>query len=446
MASTSTNKRPRTSSSSSSPKPRKAQYNVLFRKTDLSDITLESSDGCHFATSKIHLQSSSAVFRDTLLIGQDQASEQLDGLPLLKLEDNAFPLGLFLSFVQVEPTVVPSDYSLPTVLELDAALTICDKYHAPLVGRSIVSFAFPPILSIVEKSWYADRTSLDDSLIDYLALALIWSQYDSTFWVKKMIGLMGARGVKDKAVTSLMKAHTLDGLMGSGKQKGWRPFGIGDIQIDLLRRMAVEDISSLSSSIMKLLTEEEANWYDMSEGFLFSKGNISTDSSFLTSALPSSVICLFPSLLSPVCLCFLPSRPPLSPAKSTHRNSTNINRSCTSFQNFISRSSTFEPFSRDNEHPRFPDTEPINLHQSSRSCSIGSAQHIESQLTSSRSDASSPSSSSCSLYISFPSRSSHWTIHSYTHSLLYTSSPYFSQSYAHLSLSLSLSVSLSFAL
>jgi len=150
------NKRTRATSpspSSSQPpksKPRTANFAPDFDKTPRSDIILESSCGAHFATSKIYLQANSQVFQDTLLVGNDDSAEKIDGLPIIKLDDSALTLQRFLSFVHhpvVEPVPVHARVSLLTpILQLDAVLEFCDKMDSPLIGRAVAARFFPILI------------------------------------------------------------------------------------------------------------------------------------------------------------------------------------------------------------------------------------------------------------------------------------------------------------
>ena len=81
--------------------------------------------------------------------------------------------------------------------------------------------------------------------------------------------MMGVRGVEDEEVLASMKEYTLKGVLDDerSKQLGWRPFGIQDIKIDLLRRMAAENVSRLASVMMGVLIEEMMDWDDASYRF-----------------------------------------------------------------------------------------------------------------------------------------------------------------------------------
>jgi len=59
-----------------------------------------------------------------------------------------------------------------------------------------------------------------------------------------------------------MREYTLKGKWEGEEreQEGWRPFGIGDIKIDLLRRMAAENISRFATVLTSFSTSGDMDW------------------------------------------------------------------------------------------------------------------------------------------------------------------------------------------
>jgi hypothetical protein len=73
------------------------------------DIVLQSSDGVSFAIRRVHLQSSCEVFDGMLSIGTDEKDEKHEkdektGLPVVKLQDIAKQLDIFLRFIDRDQT------------------------------------------------------------------------------------------------------------------------------------------------------------------------------------------------------------------------------------------------------------------------------------------------------------------------------------------------------
>jgi len=237
MPPSASNKRARASSTSTpspqppSPRPRTAKYHKDFEKTPRSDIILESSNGWHFATSKIYLVAASSVFEDTLLVGSEGAANTVDSLPLIVLPDHRGSLIRgFLSFVQTSPQVEPP--LLPRYSTLDELLQMADKYDAPLVGRSIASHYFPILLNA------------DVQLFQLFAVALIHSQFRTRPFVEAVLVQLGNTAVGAPEVDLELIYHDSAGnkdlkMLGN---KGFRPFNLEDLPFELLERINLRDI------------------------------------------------------------------------------------------------------------------------------------------------------------------------------------------------------------
>lgn len=74
---------------------------IAFVADPKADIILESSDGVPFPIRRVHLQSSCEVFDGMLsaATGHDDEKDKKTGLTVVKLEDKASELDIFLRFI-----------------------------------------------------------------------------------------------------------------------------------------------------------------------------------------------------------------------------------------------------------------------------------------------------------------------------------------------------------
>lgn len=235
MASSSSNdskrkRGPSPPSSSSSVKPPAITYHSDFPKTPTSDVLLLSSpSNTAFETSKIYLQASSSVFAFSLLVGTDGNSEHFDDLPIIKLDEDVHLLSRFLAFVQTSPIVPP--VSISSVEAVDKLPSLCDKYDAPLVARSIAAHYLPPLLDAIDQ----ELSEVGEELCDVLALALIHFQFGNRGFVERAIRLMGYQGETKDETDVRFPIHSREGIKMSSKGVRWRPLGVGDIKLSLLK-------------------------------------------------------------------------------------------------------------------------------------------------------------------------------------------------------------------
>ncbi|KAL7411846.1 hypothetical protein BDY24DRAFT_123343 [Mrakia frigida] len=267
-ASSSSNKRPRTSSTSPEPpnsKPRQAHYvSQFFNKTDDSTLLLESFEGAHFAVQRIHLSVASTVFRDTLLIGSDDSSHHIDGLPVLKLLEPSSTLLSLLPFLQLSP-VVPLPW-IENVAELDTLLQACDKYDAVHTGRTIFNHVFPRLLT-----WIRDPEDDEDHhLQDLFALSVIThSRFDTgSDYVEEAIRLMGTQGVLDEAIDLPVQHHSMEGDKLDSARIGWRPYNIFDISPSFYERMERKHLEDFTRLRERVLTESLYSWKRAADDFV----------------------------------------------------------------------------------------------------------------------------------------------------------------------------------
>ncbi|KAL7411801.1 hypothetical protein BDY24DRAFT_122375 [Mrakia frigida] len=256
------NKRTRTSDPPSpsdlpsQPQPRPTKYVKGFEKTARSDIILESSQGFCFATCRIFLQANSQVFQDTLLAGTDDLSIKIDGLPVIKLEDRFSVVQRYLSFIHT-PVVEPLPLYEPS--SLDSLFKFCDKMDSPLVGRAASTRFFSSLL----------RTKSFQTCVDAFLLALIWSRYRTGDVVADCLRLMGSKGIEDEKVDMELSLHNEAGAKDVDKVSlgNWRPCNLVDMNVELLRRVAFEDVIEFSRVRDKVLMESGYSWAQAAKDF-----------------------------------------------------------------------------------------------------------------------------------------------------------------------------------
>lgn len=78
---------------------------------------------------------------------------------------------------------------------------------------------------------------------------------------------MGIQGQPDDAVKTRLGLHTGDGIKAGGMSSGWRPWGIGDIKLELLKRMRSEDVAELDRLRMRVMMEQGHSWKKASVDF-----------------------------------------------------------------------------------------------------------------------------------------------------------------------------------
>ena len=96
------------------------------------DVVLQSSDSANFRVHKAVLASSSQFFRDMLSLPQPSNDETIDGLPFVRLSEDAELVRALITVMYPIPTEIPTSYD--RVLELLAAT---QKYDMSAVQSSI---------------------------------------------------------------------------------------------------------------------------------------------------------------------------------------------------------------------------------------------------------------------------------------------------------------------
>jgi hypothetical protein len=103
--------------------------NLNLRETD---VILQSSDGASFRVHKVILATSSPFFSDMFSLAQPSDDEIVDGLPVVRLPEDAEVLHSLITMLYPIPSVIPSSYD--KVLDLLAA---SQKYDMVSVQSSI---------------------------------------------------------------------------------------------------------------------------------------------------------------------------------------------------------------------------------------------------------------------------------------------------------------------
>ncbi|KAI0253672.1 hypothetical protein BJV78DRAFT_160489 [Lactifluus subvellereus] len=103
--------------------------NMNLRETD---VILQSSDGANFRVHKVILATSSPFFSDMFSLAQPSEDEIVDGLPVVRLPEDAEVLHSLATMLYPIPSVIPKSYD--KVLDLLAA---SQKYDMVAVQSSI---------------------------------------------------------------------------------------------------------------------------------------------------------------------------------------------------------------------------------------------------------------------------------------------------------------------
>jgi len=96
------------------------------------DIVLQSSDSANFRVHKSILASSSQFFKDMLSLPQPSSSETVDGLPVVRLPEDAQIVRALITVLYPIPSEIPSSYE-----RVLALLGAAQKYDMPAVQRTI---------------------------------------------------------------------------------------------------------------------------------------------------------------------------------------------------------------------------------------------------------------------------------------------------------------------
>jgi hypothetical protein len=93
---------------------------------------LQSSDSTNFPVHKSILVASSQVFEDMLSLPQPSGDDTVDGLPMVRLSEDAEIVRALVTVLYLIPTKIPSSYE-----KVLALLGATQKYDMPVVRRTI---------------------------------------------------------------------------------------------------------------------------------------------------------------------------------------------------------------------------------------------------------------------------------------------------------------------
>ena len=96
------------------------------------DIMLQSSDSTNFPVHKSILVASSQVFEDMLSLPRPSGDDTVDGLPMVRLSEDAEIVRALVTVLYPIPTKIPSSYE-----RVLALLGATQKYDMPVVRRTI---------------------------------------------------------------------------------------------------------------------------------------------------------------------------------------------------------------------------------------------------------------------------------------------------------------------
>jgi len=102
-----------------------------FELSDV-DIVLQSSDSANFRVHKSILVSSSQFFKDMLSLPQPSSNETVDGLPVVRLPEDAEIVRALITVLYPIPSEIPTSYE-----RFLALLGAAQKYDMPAVLRTI---------------------------------------------------------------------------------------------------------------------------------------------------------------------------------------------------------------------------------------------------------------------------------------------------------------------
>ncbi|KAI9433725.1 hypothetical protein H4582DRAFT_1882438, partial [Lactarius indigo] len=114
-----------------SPRPERPSMSPCLDLPD-ANVIVQSFERVNFRVHKSVLAVSSPFFRDLLSLPQPPGDELVDGLPVIRLSEDAELLNSLVSLLYPAPPVIPSSYE-----EVYALLAACQKYDMETVQFNI---------------------------------------------------------------------------------------------------------------------------------------------------------------------------------------------------------------------------------------------------------------------------------------------------------------------
>ena len=240
-------------------------YSAAFPLYKDADLVVQSSDGTLFATRALHLRSASSVFEDILGMPAAQDQEKKDGHSLIKVEEKADLVELFLSYAQrdrapVSSAVVPSKPDWSTILLLSKMI---EKYDAPLLGRSLFRDHLPRFIGNPYVREEAETLTMVSPAV--FVLAVIHGVEDVARQALRSQQLWGKQEEGIKAMQ-----HENPSLPDK-VTAGWRPVGLGDVSEELVARLPAKYITRYCEIHDKVLVTPGYSWLKAGNDFKVSK-------------------------------------------------------------------------------------------------------------------------------------------------------------------------------
>lgn len=271
------------------------RYSTAFPLYEEADLVVRSADGTLFATQKLYLQAISPVFTDTLKVGSFSASEKRNARPVLRLAESLEDVELLLRLAQRDRYAVNGQELELNLKAVRRASLLADKYDlAPVVQDYLFGYLLPTFLP----HWgEAEKvaSSRGVSVMPVFALACV---HRREAVIKEALRAMDFWGPHESGASVLSHDDTSD----PAKQKsGWRYYGLGDMDLELARRVPLGYLLQFAKLQNKVLTREDYSFPNAADDWKVSSSlrTLVPTSSDLTS--PSSLADVTPSCSIPSC-------------------------------------------------------------------------------------------------------------------------------------------------
>lgn len=248
---------------------KKPSYSPAFPLFPDVDLVVQSSDGVLFATRALYLRAASSVFDGILGMPTKNDQEKHDGHPVLKVDEKSDVVQLFLHYAQRErPPGATKSASPPaptwaTVLLLSAMF---DKYDAPLLAQACFRAELPRFIG---NPWtYKSPETKGVAAIQVFVIAVAHELEGIAQQALRWHHHWGLTSADYKVF------QHKDSSDPAKLSDGWRPYGLGDLPIELLSKLSFKHIKRYSELHTKVLTMPSYSWRDAGDDFKVSTTSI----------------------------------------------------------------------------------------------------------------------------------------------------------------------------
>lgn len=242
---------------------KKPSYSPAFPLFPDVDLVVQSSDGILFATRALYLRAASSVFDGILGMPTKNDQEKHDGHPVLKVDEKSDLVQPFLHYAQRERPAAdkkpdfPPAPTWPTVLLLS---TMFDKYDAPLVAQACFRAELPRFIG---NPWtYEAAKAKNIAPVQVFVVAVIHGLEDmaqrALRWHHQFWAVNSGEGIKSFSHRSSAAPEALS--LG-------RPYGLGDLPLDLLARLPVKYIQKYCELHDKSVSTAGYSWIKVGDDF-----------------------------------------------------------------------------------------------------------------------------------------------------------------------------------